>query len=474
MIKNDTMGDTSALDIYQAGYNSSATVLFNKSDNYVDPKYYLEILMRKIIDEYECKGFCEFVDYVIENRIPLDIVSFGAILYVEAYFQSGQNKIGGNYKKYITIKKNGKIINYTWEDIEKTSLVSHKYNYGIICENIKELRKIGQQAHLFVIKKEAGRISDVGTYQGTDSMMNDVMNEPSYYNYTIKDSEYDVKMDIIDFESDVRFKAAKKCFGEEMAASKMELNREIADILGKRDEQILMMERQNETMVKETNSIHASWSGELTNTIRELDNIHASWTGELTNIKNELYEYINQWQKSLYVYEFEQLAQCFVDLYKIVKVDRLIEREAAYSSLYSDKDKGVVGSLNKKDSTENDFNGYKGKGFLTKNDKGVTANENVRTYLPETITGLQKLNRTLTIFIKKFEVALNGIGLYAYFPNEGEPFDEVWHILDDGDENVDTSKSVIKRCILPGISKRFKYEREDNVIIPATVEIEKR
>ena len=43
MIKNDTMGDTSALDIYQAGYNSSATVLFNKSDNYVDPKYYLEI-----------------------------------------------------------------------------------------------------------------------------------------------------------------------------------------------------------------------------------------------------------------------------------------------------------------------------------------------------------------------------------------------------------------------------------------------
>lgn len=32
-----------------------------------------------------------------------------------------------NYKKYITIKKNGKIINYTWEDIEKTSLVSHLF-----------------------------------------------------------------------------------------------------------------------------------------------------------------------------------------------------------------------------------------------------------------------------------------------------------------------------------------------------------
>ena len=89
------------------------------------------------------------------------------------------------------------------------------------------------------------------------------------------------------------------------------------------------------------------------------------------------------------------------------------------------------------------------------------------------IAGLQKLNRTLTNSLKRFEGALTGIDLYVYYPSAGTEFDEMWHQVwqEDTDEESDYNNKRITECIVPGIAKKSKDGGEDDVIIPAEVKV---
>ena len=86
------------------------------------------------------------------------------------------------------------------------------------------------------------------------------------------------------------------------------------------------------------------------------------------------------------------------------------------------------------------------------------------------IAGLQKLNKTLTTFLRRFELSLNGLDLYVFYPNPGDEFDETWHILDDEDEEYEGK--YIKECIVPGIAKKANDDYGDDVLIPAVVKVE--
>ena len=81
--------------------------------------------------------------------------------------------------------------------------------------------------------------------------------------------------------------------------------------------------------------------------------------------------------------------------------------------------------------------------------------------------GLHKLNETLTKFLRRFEEALDGLGLYAYYPQPGELFDEMRHTPEDEEE--DCEGKTVQSCIQPGIAKKSSDGGEDDVVIPAEV-----
>ena len=63
------------------------------------------------------------------------------------------------------------------------------------------------------------------------------------------------------------------------------------------------------------------------------------------------------------------------------------------------------------------------------------------------------------------------MGLYVYYPKTGDTFDDMWHICEDEPVNCEGKK--ISQYIIPGIAKKANDDSEDDVIIRATVMVEK-
>lgn len=182
-------------------------------------------------------------------------------------------------------------------------------------------------------------------------------------------------------------------------------------------------------MCDATNVFQARWIQALDDTI-----------SKMTDVKSEFYSHLHDWQVSLFPKEIKPLAERFLELYRIINVEKLLREEILLetSSVVTDD------VLNKKDEKTDEFE--------------------IR------IAGLQKLNKTLTTFLRRFEVSLNGLDLYVYYPNPGDEFDETWHIPDDEDEEYEGKH--IKECVIPGIAKKANDDLGDDVLIPAVVKIE--
>ena len=85
---------------------------------------------------------------------------------------------------------------------------------------------------------------------------------------------------------------------------------------------------------------------------------------------------------------------------------------------------------------------------------------------------LQSLDKSLRIFLHKFEISMNGLGLYVYRAEGGDDFDYVWHMNED--DSIDCAGKKIRKCITPGVARRVQGDDEDDVIIPALVSIYER
>ena len=161
----------------------------------------------------------------------------------------------------------------------------------------------------------------------------------------------------------------------------------------------------------------------------------------MSDIKSEFYSHLHNWQVSLFPKEIKPLAERFLELYRIINVDKMLREEILLKSL--------------SDEMSDDLT-----------DSRVDKNNDLEIR----IAGLQKLNKTLTTFLRRFELSLNGLDLYVFYPNPGDEFDETWHILDDEDEEYEGK--YIKECIVPGIAKKANDDYGDDVLIPAVVKVE--
>ena len=157
--------------------------------------------------------------------------------------------------------------------------------------------------------------------------------------------------------------------------------------------------------------------------------LQANWIKALLNaVKTDFYQHLSQWQKALYPREVKALAECYLELYRMLNVDKLLREEVVFQA-----------------------------------DQPQTEPS------PKTVEGLHKLNKTLTTFLRHFEAALDGLGLYAYYPQPGELFDEMRHTPED--EDAVCEGKTIQFCIQPGIAKKSSDGGEDDVVIPAEVRL---
>ena len=230
----------------------------------------------------------------------------------------------------------------------------------------------------------------------------------------------------------------KTYLSREREALRESLDKEFVDVLNQNRLTLGKSEEIHNDMCDQSNALQASWVKTLETTVNEL-----------TKIKEDFYSRIRSWQVSLYPHELQPLAERYIELYRILNIDKLIAEEIHRLHFVENNNKGEQNYMMKSTSGEE----WKSSPILD---------------------GLDKLNRTLTIFLRKFEVSLNGLDMYVYYPKQGDHFDEIWHVPED-DTNFDYSKShEVASCVLPGVAKKINDVGEDDVIIPAIVSVKMR
>jgi len=182
----------------------------------------------------------------------------------------------------------------------------------------------------------------------------------------------------------------------------------------------------HDEMCKITSDLKANWYQALEDNIKRLK-----------DMQNDLDKNLSAWQQSLYPRELRPLAQCYTQLYLMISQSNLFSDELAVKDEFLENPSASDGR-----------------------------------YPPRTLEQLTRLWNNLNMFQTKFEKALGGLGMYAFFPEAGESFDDFLHT--PATEDADGLGGLtVKHCLTPGVMRRTKSgEGEEEVIIPAVVELE--
>lgn len=167
----------------------------------------------------------------------------------------------------------------------------------------------------------------------------------------------------------------------------------------------------HDEMCANTNTVQAKFIAALEDNIEKLE-----------TVKSDFYTNIHSWQKSLYPVEYEPIAQNFQELYRLVNVDPLIRMELLA--------------------------------------EGTSTNM---------LKELEKLKKTLSTFLHRFESSLHGLDMYVYYPEAGEMYDALWHLPEN---EADCTGGHVVTCIVPGVARKAADQVDDDVVLPAVVKVE--
>lgn len=144
----------------------------------------------------------------------------------------------------------------------------------------------------------------------------------------------------------------------------------------------------------------------------------------LEDFQQQLFEHLRDWQKSLYPSELKPLARCYISMLK-----------------NSNNIKKVLAS------------------FLVEEQ-----NENTKR--------LQQISRNLDIILNNFEIALEGINVHIFVPQQGDAFDEIKHDIIDDEEEYPSCNAIVTRCITPGFMKENAFSDVPDILVRAIVDFE--
>lgn len=436
----------SALEIYQSGYQS----IFG-SGSKIDSKSFFIELRDAVIYEIETTGYCELVNKILEQGTGgLDIVACAALVDIKKGFEDNMLtdvEKDPKYKEYVPHLR----VRLRWSECE-----FGRMNVSIqqVYEDVKGAREILQLHHIHTIKMErktsintdkknievveraneqAEKIisnAEVEAKRITNDANAEAIRIIEEAKVRAKEIDDSVTKEASEKAKDKAEKLVSRYLTEEQKSYKLELNDEMRKFTDAYIENSNRAMTVHTEMCDATNAVQARWIQALDDTI-----------SKMSDIKSEFYSHLHDWQVSLFPKEIKPLAERFLELYRIINVDKMLREEILLKSL--------------SDEMSDDLT-----------DSRVDKNNDLEIR----IAGLQKLNKTLTTFLRRFELSLNGLDLYVFYPNPGDEFDETWHILDDEDEEYEGK--YIKECIVPGIAKKANDDYGDDVLIPAVVKVE--
>ncbi len=450
---NNQKKHATAWGIYQNGYQSNFWG-GSKSDS---KRFFVE-LRNAVIYEIETTGHCEFVDKILEKGTGrLDVVAYAALADINNGLENNMLtdiESDPQYKDFVPHVSNNTGRKIRWSDCEPNRVFMRIEDVYEIIHNTREiLRKHyvhtsevenGAVTSTEKIKKKNGAVVEHSNEQAemiiskaraeAERITNDANAEASRIieeaKTRAKEIDDSVTKQVSEAAKDRAEKLISRYLTEEQKSYKSELNDEMRKFTDAYIENSNRAMTVHTEMCDATNAVQIRWIQALDDTI-----------SKMTDVKSEFYSHLHDWQVSLFQKEIKPLAERFLELYRIINVDKLLREEILFKPLSGEMSNN-----------------------LTDNNVDENDDSEIR------IAGLQKLNKTLTTFLRRFELSLNGLDLYVFYPNPGDEFDEIWHIPDDEDEEYEGKH--IKECVVPGIAKKANDDLGDDVLIPAVVKVE--
>lgn len=423
-----------ALEVYQAGYQNQR---MRWGGYMLASRDFFQELRQAICYELEHDGFCTLVDDLLEHPpSKMDVVACVVFYDLANKYPSGQLTDVKN--SYCVPNLN---ILVSWEECNHMEYQSVPMD-GEKLMNIRRARDEVREGHLRYLKtlteaqptrkpqeipitpvpdpKEEERLLQEAKNQAAQIVENAKL-EAERINQSAQTAADAILAEAQAKTEDSAKERADKLVQKYLAQAQREMRQACDAEMEVRLQETLRQARTLETihgeMCDKTNTLQANWIKVLDNTLEQLN-----------AVKTDFYQHLSQWQKALYPREVKALAECYLELYRMLNVDKLLREEVVFQA-----------------------------------DRPQTEPS------PKTVEGLHKLNKTLTTFLRHFEAALDGLGLYAYYPQPGELFDEMRHTPED--EDAVCEGKTIQFCIQPGIAKKSSDGGEDDVVIPAEVRL---
>lgn len=423
-----------ALEVYQAGYQNQR---MRWGGYMLASRDFFQELRQAICYELEHDGFCTLVDDLLEHPpSKMDVVACVVFYDLANKYPSGQLTDVKN--SYCVPNLN---ILVSWEECNHMEYQSVPMD-GEKLMNIRRARDAVREGHLRYLKtlteaqptrkpqeipitpapdpKEEERLLQEAKNQAAQIVENAKL-EAERINQSVQTAADAILAEAQAKTENSAKERADKLVQKYLAQAQREMRQACDAEMEVRLQETLSQARTLETihgeMCDKTNTLQANWIKALDNTLEQLN-----------AVKTDFYQHLSQWQKALYPREVKALAECYLELYRMLNVDKLLREEVVFQA-----------------------------------DQPQTEPS------PKTVEGLHKLNKTLTTFLRHFEAALDGLGLYAYYPQPGELFDEMRHTPED--EDAVCEGKTIQFCIQPGIAKKSSDGGEDDVVIPAEVRL---
>lgn len=423
-----------ALEVYRSGYQNQR---MRWGGYMLASRDFFQELRQAICYELEHDGFCTLVDDLLEHPpSKMDVVACVVFYDLANKYPSGQLTDVKN--SYCVPNLN---ILVSWEECSHMEYQSVPMD-GEKLMNIRRARDAVREGHLRYLKTlteaqptrkpQEIPITPVPDPKEEERLLQEAKNQAAQIVENAKleaeriNQSAQTAADAILAEAQAKTEnsakeRADKLVQKYLAQAQREMRQTCDAEMEVRLQETLRQARTLETihgeMCDKTNTLQANWIKALDNTLEQLN-----------AVKTDFYQHLSQWQKALYPREVKALAECYLELYRMLNVDKLLREEVVFQA-----------------------------------DQPQTEPS------PKTVEGLHKLNKTLTTFLRHFEAALDGLGLYAYYPQPGELFDEMRHTPED--EDAVCEGKTIQFCIQPGIAKKSSDGGEDDVVIPAEVRL---
>ena len=426
-----------ALEVYRSGYQNQYVLGAYVLGVYVlASQTFFQELRNAVCYELEHYGFCSLVDELLKEPPEyMDKVAYAVFCDLAVGYPSGQ----------LTDVRNSDYLPYLNPPVRWSACSAMGKQYGILgsrgVKDIQRARDAVREGHLRYLKtlteaqptqkpqeipitpapdpKEEERLLQEAKNQAAQIVENAKL-EAERINQSAQTAADAILAEAQAKTENSAKERADKLVQKYLAQAQREMRQACDAEMEVRLQETLRQARTLETIHGEMcdkTTLQANWIKALDNTLEQLN-----------AVKTDFYQHLSQWQKALYPREVKALAECYLELYRMLNVDKLLREEVVFQA-----------------------------------DQPQTEPS------PKTVEGLHKLNKTLTTFLRHFEAALDGLGLYAYYPQSGELLDEMRHTPED--EDAVCEGKTIQFCIQPGIAKKSSDGGEDDVVIPAEVRL---